>query len=128
MSPPATVLLVDEDRDSLAIYSMILEHHGFHVLRAPTEDDGFRAACEDDPDLVVTELFVLHRPPRECLAERLRGDPRTAHLPLVALSTVALLSDHPALRVCDSYLSKPCVPSRLLREVQRLLPGPAALC
>jgi two-component system, cell cycle response regulator DivK len=117
---PRTVLLVDEDQDSLNIYSLMLEHHGYRVLRACGGDEGFLIASTERPDVVVTELHVSGVDGRS-LAEQLKRDKRTARLPLVAVTSFPVRSGRhtSGLAVCDARLSKPCSPSRLLREVER---------
>lgn len=118
--PSRTVLLVDPDGDSLTIYSLILEHHGYRVLRARTPEDGLRLAIEQRPDVVVAELFLAPVEGKP-LPDRLRQEAWSAGVPIVALSTLALAQTRAGLGVCDGYLLKPCVPTRLLAEVERVL-------
>lgn len=115
---PRTVLIVDPDTDSLEIYSVILERNGLRVLRARDVEEGFRQACQSLPDIVVLEIG---RSPRLAtpMLDRLRADPLTSHIRIIAVSTVMLPTDHPAREVCDGYLMKPCMPSRMLDEVRR---------
>ena len=115
---PRTILLVDQDGDSLAIYSLILEHHGYRVLRARTSAEGLRLALEQHPDLVVSEL-CLDLVDGTALPDRIRQEPWVPHLPIVVLTTLPFPRERSA--ACDSYLAKPCVPSRLLAEVDRFL-------
>lgn len=119
-----TVLLADADPDSLAIYSMMLEHHGFVVLRARDADEALRRGTEEGPGLIVADPFLFGR--GRPLAALLRQDPRTAGIPLIGLTALpASLGVAPGQLACDAFLLKPCVPSRLLQEVQRWF-GPAA--
>ncbi|CAN5786129.1 response regulator [soil metagenome] len=116
-----TVLLVDRDPDSLTIYSLILEHHGYRVLLAQNGEEAFRIAAAQRPDVVVTEL---HIPGIEgqTLSEYLKRDSRTAGVPILAVTSFPVSSGRheSGLAVCDGYLAKPCAPSRLLVEVERL--------
>lgn len=117
-----TVLLADADRDSRAIYSLMLEHHGFRVLPARDAAEALRLAAEARPELVVADLFLFRegRP----LAALLRGPDGGAEVPLIGLTSLAASpGTAPAWLACDSLLLKPCVPSRLLREVRRVLDG-----
>jgi CheY-like chemotaxis protein len=118
---PATVLLIDNDEDSVTIYSMILEHHGYRVLHAGDGESGLRLAREARPDLVISELF-LTRLTEPTVAEMLRSDERTAHLPLILLDSISAYQPEvlDRLQRC-TRLTKPCEPSRLLGEVERLL-------
>jgi DNA-binding response OmpR family regulator len=118
---PATVLLIDSDADSLAIYSLILTHHGYEVVQATDGDTGLQLAFERRPDVVVSELY-MPKVDGATLLERLRGDARTAATPLIVLDSVPSFARE--LRGSEAKLhrlAKPCEPSRLLQEVRRLL-------
>ncbi|MEX2582479.1 MAG: response regulator [Gemmatimonadota bacterium] len=123
----ATVLLIDSDADSIAIYSMILQHHGFAVIHAHDPETGLRVALETRPDLVVSELF-LPAVRGLSLFNRLRADQRVAETPVIVLDSI-LSTDSEFTEALGSLnrLKKPCEPSRLLLEVQRLLARPVTL-
>ena len=117
-----TVLIIDGDRDSLDIFSLILGHHGFRVLVASDGETGFAMACEHQPDLVVLEPFVpgVRGLP---LMELLRGEERTARLRVLLVTAVPNLVEGLGGMVpwADRYLVKPCQPRYFLAEVQRRL-------
>jgi DNA-binding response OmpR family regulator len=120
----ATILLIDTDADSLTIYSTLLRHHGYDVLHAADAETGLRLAVELRPDLVVSELFLppLHRGE---VVRRLRKDHRTAGTPVIVLDSIPKIARELLQNAGVSRLSKPCKPSRLLEEVERLLDRPA---
>jgi CheY-like chemotaxis protein len=122
----ALILLVDADLNSRIIFHCVLEHAGFHVLQAPTADEGLLLAREQTPRLVVTE-FPLPFPGYACLAEAIRADPTLFTTPIFAVTTLAFDNvREQALRAgVDVFLTKPIEPSRLLREIERVLDGPA---
>jgi len=115
-----TVLLVDQDPDSLTVYSLMLEHHGYRVVLAQNGDEALRIATAQPPDVVVMELYL---PPIEgqSLSEYLKRDSRTAGVPILAVTSLSVSQDlyETGLSACDGYLAKPCAPSRLLAEVER---------
>ncbi len=118
---PATVLLIDSDPDSIAIYSMLLRHHGYSVIHAHDGETGLRMAIEARPDLVVSEVFVSRNRDGD-LVNQLRRDDRTAETPLILLDSIPAFTRHRPERFRNlSRLTKPCEPSRLLQEVERLL-------
>ena len=117
-----TVLIIDGDSDSLNIYSLILAHHGFRVLLASDGETGFAMACEHQPDLIVLEPFlpgVSDLP----LVELLRGEPRTAELRVLVVTSVPSRAESLGAVVpwAEGYLVKPCQPRYFLAEVQRRL-------
>lgn len=115
-----SVLIVDSDSDSLDIYSLMLEAHGMKVIRAREHEAGFTAACESQPDVVVLDVGPFLDKVVD-LVERLRSDPRTSRLRIIVTSTAPVPSKHRAREVCDSLLLKPCIPTRVLKEVKRLI-------
>lgn len=123
MSTPL-VLLVDAHDDSRAIYAAILRHAGYAVAAAVLWDEGLSHARLAPPDLVVLGLA----PPRAAALDCVRcflGEPATARVPLLALSTVPGVDERDTLLAegITAYLPKPCTPLELLAEVRRLLAG-----
>jgi len=116
------VLLVDSHEDSRAIYSVIFRHGGFAVVAAARADEALRQARLTPPDLVVMEVA----PPRDGALNALRGfrgEPATARVPLVVLSTVPTDRERDLLLAegVSCYLAKPCPPLALLTEARRIL-------
>lgn len=117
-----TVLLIDGDRDTLVIYSLILEHVGFRVLQAMDAEQGAVMAREYQPDLVILEPF-LQSAGEVSVTELLRSDERTADLRLLLVTAIPnLLKDRETSS--ERYLVKPCQPRMLLAEVLRRLDAP----
>jgi twitching motility two-component system response regulator PilH len=116
------VLLVESHEDSRAIYTAILEHHGFAVVAAAGGDEGLRLSRERRPDLIVVEFS----PPRQRsldVVRAFRAQPSTTSVPLVALSTTPSDADRDLLLAegISVYIVKPCPPLTLLAEARRLL-------
>jgi DNA-binding response OmpR family regulator len=87
------VVLVEDDVDYAEINRQWLEHVGYEVLVAPDGECGLELIGQEVPDLVYLDL----RMPRLDgfgLLSALRGDERTAHVPVVILSNY----DEPELR------------------------------
>ncbi|HEU0055246.1 MAG TPA: response regulator [Longimicrobium sp.] len=120
-----TVLLVDSHEDSLTIYRVILEHHGFRVLAAARWDEGLRLAREGRPDLIFLEYSRVGGGGPEA-ARRLKTARQTAAVPIVALSTAFEADRDTALEAgFAGYLLKPCPPLALLAEAVRHLGRPS---
>ncbi len=81
---PGTVLVIDGDPASRSYIATVLEKEGHRVLQAALGKEGLIFAWRDHPDLIVAEPALPDLTAEE-LAVRLRSDPRTAHIPLVAL-------------------------------------------
>ena len=124
MSGPK-VLVVDDDRDTLALYTTALKLSGFDVLAAENGHQALRLVDREAPDAVVTDLAM---PGMDGVAfcRPLRADPAARQVPVVAVSgqaSPALTSD--ARRAgCDEVLSKPCLPDQLVETLGRLIDAP----
>lgn len=116
------VLLVDPDKDNRQIYATWLRHCGYGVLEAKNGVEGILLAREHQPDVIVTELFVPTTRGWK-VPEVLKRDPRTAKIPILALTAYAFATDEERAwsAGCDGFLSKPCEPSRVAEEVRRLV-------
>ena len=81
-----TALIVDDDSDTRSLLRLILETEGFAVLVAAHGQEALAMIPPDSlPDVVVTDLSMPVLGGVE-LIERLRSEPRTAHIPIVVIS------------------------------------------
>ncbi len=81
----STILVIDGDSASRNYIATALQKQGHSVLQAGSGKEGLIFAWRDRPEIIVAEPCLADLPGEE-LAARLRSDPRTARLPLVAFS------------------------------------------
>ncbi|MFZ5821414.1 MAG: response regulator [Chloroflexota bacterium] len=86
--PGKTILLVDADTASLNFLSNLMRKEGYAVLQTNMGKEGLIHAWRDRPDLVVFDP-VLQDLPGEQFLTKLRQDPRSAAIPVLALSSDA---------------------------------------
>ncbi|HEX2188736.1 MAG TPA: response regulator [Longimicrobiaceae bacterium] len=120
-----TVLIVEDQLDTLAIHSAYLERHGYRVLRAEDGEAGLDSARRHRPDLILMDLSV----PRVnglVATETLKGDPATGHIPIVIMTahTYGSVGRRAVAAGCDGFLAKPLDPRRVLEEVEQRI-GPS---
>lgn len=120
--PVETVLLVEDNPDNRAIYSIVLRHHGFEVVEATNGEDGIETARARLPHLILMDVSMPGIDGWEA-TRRLKADPATAGIPVIALTAHAMAEDRRKATEagCDSYLAKPIEPRRVLEEVRRVL-------
>ena len=117
------ILITDADIASRNFIGAMLQKEGYQTLQAVSGKEGLVAAWRDRPDLIIIDPTTPDLK-GEDFAMRLRQDPRTAHIPLIALS-----SDPQTTRVrsCldagfNEYLVKTAqVMPALVETVNRLL-------
>jgi CheY-like chemotaxis protein len=124
---PKSVLLVEDNEDNLVIYSTILRHAGFAVLEARDGQTGIDIAKREHPSLILMDVSIPIVDGWEA-TRRLKADPTTSDIPIIALTAHALASDQrKAADVgCDGYIPKPAEPRVVLAAVKRQLGGAEA--
>ena len=120
----AKILVVDDDARNLNLAVTVLEQAGHEVLSAEDGAEGIAAALAHAPDLVLLDVQMPGMDGVTVLM-RLRAEPRTAALKVVALTALAMKGDRERLLAegFDGYLEKPIRYKEFLAEVERLLGG-----
>jgi CheY-like chemotaxis protein len=120
--PPSTILLIDDDEDSRVMYSAVLMRAGYRVLFARNGADGVDIATHARPDLILMDL-VMPRLNGYAALRGLRGEPTTAHIPVIALTGQVSPAEAPQVKEAgfEEVLVKPILPQRVLTAVQRIL-------
>lgn len=122
-SPPRPLILIVEDfDDAREMYREYLDFSGFQVETARDGHEAIEKAREIDPDLILMDLSLPVIDGWEA-TRRLKADPRTAHLVIVALSAHALAAEGDRAREagCDGFIAKPCLPSDLVGQMTAFL-------
>jgi len=119
------VLVVEDYQDAREMYAAYLQFSGFDVAEAGNGVEAVEKATELLPDIVLMDLALPRMDGWEA-TRRLKGDPRTRHIPIVALTGHALAGHAEGAREagCDSFVTKPCLPDALVAEIRRLLDRP----
>lgn len=119
----AHILLVDDDADQVEMYRYALDDAGFSVVTAATGADAVSRARDLRPDVIVLDVRLPDIPGWEVCAV-LKGDPRTSHIPVIALTALATptLPTDAAKAGCAAHLVKPCYPDQLIAAIRDVLP------
>jgi CheY-like chemotaxis protein len=120
------LLLVEDNEESRDGLSRHLQRRGFEVRTAADGRQGLEAARAEPPDLVLMDMSLPVLDGWEA-TRQLKADPRTRHVPVIALTAHAMAGDREkALAAgCDEYDTKPVEFARLLGKIRALLGGPA---
>jgi CheY-like chemotaxis protein len=111
----ARILVVDDEPDERFLVGRTLKKQGHDVTVAENGAAGLRAALERIPDLVVTDVMMPVMDGIEFI-RRLRADPATAGIPILAASGDTHLAGS-----ADAVLAKPYDDHRLAMIVNSLL-------
>jgi CheY-like chemotaxis protein len=120
--PPPLVLIVDDFPDNRQMYAEFLAFSGLRVAEAANGHEALEQATALMPDLIVMDLSLPGMDGWEA-TRRLKEDPRTKNILVMALTGHALAGHSKgAIEAgCDAFVTKPCLPDRLLEEIQRML-------
>ena len=116
------ILLVEDNDKNLKLTRDLLEWAGFAVDAATTGEDAIAQAERSAPDLVLMDLQLPGMDGHEALA-RLRQNPRTADVPVVALTASAMPLDRERALAAgfDGFLEKPINVRQFPDQVRRYL-------
>ena len=86
------ILLVEDNERNLKLLRDVLDYAGYDVRVARTAEDGISLAASEPPDLVLIDLQLPGIDGMEAL-RGLRESPRTADIPVVAVTAQAMKDD-----------------------------------
>jgi two-component system cell cycle response regulator DivK len=117
------VLYVEDNDDNVYMLKMRLELLGdFEVVAAPDGEQGCAMALSERPDVILMDLEMPVVDGWEA-TRRLKDDPQTRDIPIIALSAHALAGEREkALAAgCDEFDTKPIEFERLVATLRRVL-------
>ena len=121
------ILYVEDNEDNIYVVKNRFARAGFTVVIATDGAQGVAMAETERPDLILMDLGLPVLDGWEA-TRRVKTQPATRHIPVIALSAHAMAGDREkALAAgCDDFDTKPVEIKRLLEKVRALLPGDEA--
>jgi CheY-like chemotaxis protein len=118
----SSVLVVDDHPLFRELIIELLELDGYRVLAAESAEVGLRLAATAEPVLILMD-FQLPRMSGPEAIRRLKADPTTASIPVLALSGSGTEDDERRAREAgaDAFLAKPMETAIFRETVGRLL-------
>ncbi|NWA93090.1 response regulator [Pseudomonas sp. D8002] len=118
----AEILIVEDNEANMRLARVLLVNAGHSVLWAADAETGLTLAREKQPALILMDIQL---PGMDGLAATslLKQDPHTAHIPVIALTAMAMKEDRDkTLRAgCDAYIIKPLRYKELYQVIDTLL-------
>ncbi|MGD1001122.1 MAG: response regulator [Candidatus Brocadiia bacterium] len=129
-SPPAFVMVVDDDLDFLEICRHVLQAGGYRVACVAEPEEALKQMAVEMPALVISDLMMKTLDAGFLFVKQLRDDARFRAVPVIIMTGVAgrrgydfqprTAEDLAAMRV-DAFLTKPATPEQLLAKVRELV-------
>jgi two-component system cell cycle response regulator DivK len=104
----ALILIVEDEDRSRRMLRHVLEFHGYRTIEAGSGELGVERALADLPDLILMDIRLPGISGIEAL-HALRADPRTARIPVIAVTASVVRGDEPRFLAegFDGYIPKP---------------------
>jgi CheY-like chemotaxis protein len=120
--PIPRALIVDDTRDSRELYGLYLRNSGWQVEDATNGEEALAIAAAFAPSVIVMDLSMPVLDGIET-TRLLKKDPRTRHVPIVALTAFAdpLKEVEARAAGCQAFVAKPCLPDQLLMVLEDLV-------
>jgi CheY-like chemotaxis protein len=123
------ILLVEDNEMNRDMLGRRLQRHGFAVCFAVDGPSGVSMAADEVPDLILMDVALGDLMDGWEATRRIKDNPRTADIPIIALTAHALASDRDkSVEVgCAEYDTKPVDLPRLLGKINACLAAAQAL-
>jgi two-component system cell cycle response regulator DivK len=120
---PKRILIVKDNKADVRLLKDILERHGYESLQTGDGWEALNLALAHLPALILMDLQLPEVSGLE-VTRRLKGDQRSRHIPIVAVTAFAMgWHEREALdNGCDAYVSKPISILGFLSTVESFLP------
>ena len=118
----ATVLVVEDNPDNMALVEEILEDAGYAILKAERAEDGIELLNKGGIDIVLMDVSLPEMDGLEA-TRIIKADAATCSVPVIGLSAHAMESDRRAAlnAGCDEYETKPIDEGALLETIKRVI-------
>ncbi len=118
----ATILVVDDDPTIVDVLRAALEDEGYAVLMA-VNGGALPLARQAQPQVILLDIMMPGMDGVE-VSKRLRADPATAAIPIVAMSATSNLTALASQMPVDDRLPKPFDLDGVFAVVERWTQGP----
>ncbi|MEK7709527.1 MAG: response regulator [candidate division NC10 bacterium] len=118
-----TILYVEDNEFNRKIVRDLLARTSYRLVEATDGEAGVAMALQESPNLILMDIQLPKLSGLDA-TRRLRADPRTAQVPIIAITSYALSGDDQnALDAgASAYLAKPYSPRELLDLIRKLAP------
>ena len=117
------ILYVEDNDDNVYMLKNRLTRAGFTVVVATNGVKGVAMATSEQPDLILMDLTLPDIDGEEA-TRRIKADPATNRIPVIALTANAMSGDREKAMAagCDDFDTKPVDMPRLLEKIAALKP------
>ena len=120
----STVLIIEDNDKNMKLARDVLQNKGYKTLEAVTGEEGVKLAKEKIPDLVLMDIQLPGINGIDAF-KQIRADPRTARIPVIALTASVTPTDRSQITAAgfDAFIGKPINLKEFVETVKRLVEG-----
>lgn len=124
MAAKKTVLIIDDEPDTLTYFSSLLEDEGFETMVAENGEEGLKKVKGKIPDLITLDITMPETSGVRCYRE-LRENEAYKKIPIIMITGVSdkfqdFISTRKQVPPPDGYLAKPIDEKELIDLANRL--------
>ena len=118
-----TILYVEDNEFNRKIVRDLLARTSYRLIEAIDGEQGVATALHEMPDLILMDVQLPKLSGLEA-TRKLRADPKTAHIPIVTVTSFAMSGDDQKAKDAGAtgYLAKPYSPRELLQMIRKFAP------
>ncbi len=125
MSEKKTILIVDDEPDTLTFFSSLLRDNGYETITAENGDEALAKVRDARPDLITLDITMPESSGVRCYRE-LRQSAEFRSIPVIVITGISedfrgFISSRKQVPPPDGYLSKPVDEQELVGMIGRLL-------
>lgn len=116
------ILIVEDNEKSRRLLRDVLRANGYQTMESDTAEEGIQIAQQSLPALVLMDIQLPGINGMEARLQ-LRDDPKTRHIPVVAVTASAMLHDRSDIENAgfDAFQSKPIDINQILKLIRELI-------
>ena len=119
---PKKVLIVEDNELNMKLFHDLLEAHGYATVMTRDGREALELARAETPDLILMDIQLPEVSGLE-VTSWIKSDPRTAEIPVIAVTAFAMRGDEERIRAggCEDYMAKPISVSSFIEKVKTYL-------
>ncbi len=126
MAAQKSILIIDDEPDTLTYFSNLLQDEGFDTRVAENGDEGIKMVRQNRPDLITLDISMPETSGVRCYRE-LRSNEEWKAIPVIMITGISedfrgFISSRKQVPPPDGYLTKPVDEKELIDLINKLLP------
>jgi two-component system cell cycle response regulator DivK len=118
------ILIVEDNELNMRLLNDVLEAHGYAILKTGTGEGAIELARREQPTVILMDIQLPDISGLEA-TRRLKEDPATRDIPVIAVTAFAMSGDEKKIRDsgADAYVPKPIMLQPFLALLERYASG-----